>query len=247
MIKSTLFKQLISRIYDLYFSINLKSSELEIAENTKCLLLSPHANEEILGCGGTMLQNSAKFDVYCLTNGFKSVKNPELSYEERVETRKKEFTEVMEKLGVHYFHFFGDIDDTRLIMRYDRFKTINISDYDYIFIPNILDNDRDNKAVAVLLNELLDYKPYKKNVKIVLYEVGQALAMPNAFINIESTIEAKMELLKNYKSQNAICNYIDAIRGLNSYRGLSQNCKYAEAYSVLDINEFKKICKVYSV
>ena len=36
MIKSTLFKQLISRIYDLYFAINLKPRELEIAENTKC-------------------------------------------------------------------------------------------------------------------------------------------------------------------------------------------------------------------
>jgi len=244
MIKSILFKQLISRLYNLYFSVNLTPKELEITDNTKCLLLSPHADDETIGCGGTLLQHSSKFDVYCLTNGFKGIKNPEMTYEERVETRKKEFVEAMEKASVNYFHFFEDIDDKRLVMRYDRFKTINISDFDYIFIPNILDQHRDHKAVAVLLNELLDYKPHKKDVKIVMYEVWQTLALPNAFVNIENTIEDKINLLETYKSQNATRNYTETIRGLNLYRGLTPRCKYAEAFTVLDINEFKKICKV---
>ena len=89
----------------------------------------------------------------------------------------------MEKAGVNYYHFFEDIDDKRLIMRYDRFRTINISDYDYIFIPNILEQNRDAKAVAILLSQLFKDKPHKKDLKIVMYETWLTLALPNVFVS----------------------------------------------------------------
>jgi len=248
MIKLLAFKQLIAHLYNIYFSINLKPQALNFKENTKCLLLSPHADDETIGCGGTILQYPSFFDVYCLTNGFKGIKNyPDLTYEDRIAIRKKEFTEAMEKAQVNYYYFFEDIDDKRLVMRYDRFKTINISEYDYIFIPNLLDQQRDHKAVAVLLNELLKDKPHKKDVKIVMYEVWSALALPNAFIDIENTIEDKMKLLETYKSQNETRDYLGTIRGLNLYRGLAINRKYVEAFCMLDISDFKKICKLYSI
>ena len=245
MMKPILFRQLIAHLYRIYFSINLQPKEFEFKENPRCLILAPHADDETIGCGGLLLQHPKWFDVYCLTNGFKGI-HGELTYEEKIETRKREFSEAMDKAGVNYYHFFSDIDDKRLIMRYDRFKTISIADYDYIFIPNILDQHRDHKSVALLLNELMKERPYKRNVKIVMYEVWTALALPNVFVDIEGTIEAKMDLLKTYVSQNATRNYLDTIRGLNLYRGLNPMKQYAEAYCKLDVSEFKKICKMYS-
>lgn len=245
--KSLIFKQLISNIYNAYFSINLKPTELKIKKDTKCLLLAPHADDETIGCGGLLLKKPDCFDVYCLTNGFKGIKNTELTYEEKVAIRKREFNAAMEKVGVRMYYFFEDIDDKRLIMRYDRFRTISLSDYDYIFIPNILDQHRDHKAVAVLLKELLGDRPCKKSVKIVMYEVWSSLALPNAYVDIEDVMEAKLELLEIYKSQNATRDYFSAVKGLNAYRGLYPQKSFAEAFCVLDLPEFKKICKMYSL
>ena len=240
------FKKLLSRLYSTFFSVNLSNQKLELKKDSRCLVLAPHADDETIGCGGLILQNPSCFDVYCLTNGFRAVK-AELSPEEKVAIRKREFTSIMEKAGINYYHFFEDVDDQRLIMRYDRFKTISLTDYDYIFIPNILEQHRDHKSVAIMLNELLKERPYKKNVKIVMYEVKTALALPNAYVDISETIDAKMDLLKMYKSQLAPKDFSEAIKGLNSYRGFTFNKKYAEAFCVIDLNDFKKLCKLYSI
>ncbi len=245
--KSFIFKHIIANLYKTYFSLNIHPKELKFNKDTRCLLLSPHADDETIGCGGMMLQHPEKFDVYCLTNGFKGIDAKELSYEEKVAIRKREFIEAMEKANVNYYHFFEDIDDKRLIMRFDRFKTISLSDYDYIFIPNILDQHRDHKAVAILLNELLQERPFKKGVKILMYEVWTALALPNVFVDIENMMEAKLELLKTYKSQNATRDYLGTIEGLNRYRGLNPQRKYAEAFCMLDVEDLKKLCKMYSM
>ena len=245
--KLFIFKQLIVHLYRIYFSINLQPKEMKLKKDSRCLVLAPHSDDETIGCGGLILQQPSAFDVYCLTNGFKGVEGANLSYEEKVAIRKKEFCAAMEKAGVNYYHFFEDIDDKRLVMRFDRFKTISLSDYDYIFIPNILDQHRDHKAVAIMLNELMKERPYKRNVKIVMYEVWTALALPNVFVDIENTIEAKMELLKTYRSQIATRDYLGTIRGLNLYRGLNPQRKYAEAYCMIDVSDFKKLCKMYSI
>ncbi|MDD3594264.1 MAG: PIG-L family deacetylase [Candidatus Gastranaerophilales bacterium] len=245
--RKLIFKNLISHIYRIYFSINLQPRELHFKKDARCLILAPHADDESIGCGGVLLKYPKMFDVYCLTNGFKGVEIPNLTYEEKIEVRKNEFIEAMEKAGVNYYSFFEDVDDKRLIMRYDKFSSINVSHYDYIFIPNILDQHRDHKAVALMLNELLKDKAHKHNVKIVMYEVWTALALPNFFVDIEDVMDAKIELIKTHKSQIATRDYTNKVRGLNSYRALGPQRQYVEAYCVLELNEFKKICKMYSI
>ena len=245
--RQLIFNQFLSKIYKIFFSINFNSEELKINEKTRCLVLASCASNELIGCGGLMLKNPQNFDVYALTNGFKAVQGTALSYEEKIALRKKEFLNVMEKANVNYYHFFEDIDDKRLIMRYDRFKTISLSDYDYIFIPNILDKERDNKAIAIMLKELLKERPYKKTVKIVMYENFSNLAMPNAFVNIEDTAEAKFELLKSYKSLLSVRDFIPAIKSLNQYNGYNADCELAENYCVLNLNNFNKICRMYKI
>ncbi len=246
-LKNIIFKHLISHVYRIYFSINLPPKEFKIEEDTKCLILAPHSDDETIGCGGLLLKHPEIFDVYCLTNGFRGIIGNELTYEEKIATRRNEFFSVMDKLGVNYYQFFDDVDDKRLIMRYDKFKKINISQYDYIFIPNILDQHRDHKSVSILLNELLKERPYKKNLKIFMYEVWSALAVPNVFIDIEDVIDKKIELIEMYKSQIQTRDYVNKIRSLNSYRALSVQKEYVETYTRLDVNDFKKICKMYTI
>lgn len=240
---SFLFNLLISRIYKVFLASNTKFLPLELSDRN-CLCLAPHADDESIGMGGTLLQYGELFDIICLTNGSLGI-SQDLPKTEKTSIRKEEFLKAMEKLKVKSYDFWQYCDDRSLILNSEYFSKINIADYDYIFLPNIIDQHRDHKATSILLKELLKHKKYKKNLKIVFYEIWQTLALPNFYIDISSVTKQKLDLLQTYKSQIANNDYTK-ILGLNNYRGLAPHLDSVEAFCVMDIKMFKKICKIYN-
>ena len=243
--KSFLFKYLISKIYNLIFSIKLNPETLKIKEGERCLFLAAKTEDIFAAAGGTILTNRDKFSVYSLTNGFRQIIDKDLPYEEKVKSRKEEFYSIVEKAQISYGEFFEDIDEGRLMMRYDRFKSVIVSNFDYIFVPNILETDKDSRAIAILLNELLKERPYKKHVKIVMYEVNSTLPMINNYNDIEDIIEEKVEYI-NSINQLGETDFAGNIKCLNKFRGGNVHKNYAEAFCVLGIDEFRKICRLYT-
>lgn len=239
MLKKLLFNKLFPNIHRFYLSVNLKTKKIEIEKNAKCLCLAPHADDESIGMGGTLYKYPDNFKVICLTNGIKGIKN--LPPEEALKKRKEEFSNAMKIASINNFEVL-DIDDKHIISEYEKFKNIDISDYDYIFIPNILDQHVDHKSVALNLNRLLQEKPYKKNLQILLYEVWTALPIPNAYVDISDCIDKKAEMINAHISQVELKDYTSKAIALNSYRGLPHDINYAEAFALLDIDLFEKIC-----
>lgn len=242
--KTILFEHLISKIYNLLFSIKLQPETFALKPTDRCLLLAGKTEDIFSGLGGTILANNDKFSVYALTNGFREIIDNAMTYEEKVEARKKEFNATIEKAQVGFGDIFEDVDEGRLVMRYDRFKSIIISNFDYIFVPNLLEPDKDNKAIAIMLDELLKERPYKKHAKIVLYEIASTLPMTNCFVDIEDILDKKLEII-NGINQKGETNFAENIRCLNKFRGASAHRNYAEALCVLSIEDFKKVCKLY--
>jgi putative serine protease PepD len=64
--------------------------------------------------------------------------------------------------------------------------------------------------------------------------------------DIRDVISEKKELINTYKSQLASKNYTDKIIGLNNYRGLMPNLDCVEAFCVMDISNFIKLCGIYN-
>ena len=95
-----------------------------------------------------------------------------------------------------------------------------------------------------MLNELLKERPYKKHAKIVLYEVASTLPMVNSFVDIEDVLDKKLEII-NGLNQKGETGFSENIRCLNKFRGAAAHRNYAEALCVLNIEEFKKVCKLY--
>lgn len=240
MIKKLLFNLLLPKIYKFYLSINLKITEFVISEDEKCLCLAPHADDESIGCGGILSLYPKNFDVICLTDGRKGIKT--LSADEAIKVRKEEFSTAMQFSRVKHFETF-DIEDKHLIENYEKFKLIQPEEYDYIFIPNILDQHPDHKAVSLMLDRLLKEKSCKTDLKIVFYEVWSALPLPNAFADISSVYKQKEEMINSHKSQVKLKNYTKKAIALNSYRGLLRDKDFAEAFCIMDIKTFSKICK----
>lgn len=221
-----IYGRILNRIFNPFFGINLKPVEFEFNKADKCLVIAPHPDDESIGCGGILNLYPDLFDVICLTS----------PSEERIE----EFKSAMKFAGIKNFKML-DLKDKHILEGFEKFKTIDISNYDYIFIPFVFDQHKDHKAVSLLLKKLLDKAEHKKDLKIVYYEVWSAMSLPCFFVDISSVSGKKAEMINIHKSQIASKDYAQKILGLNSYRGLLRNLDFVESFSSLSISEFCNI------
>lgn len=230
-----------------YMSVNYSSKVFNIDSNAKCLCLAPHQDDETIGMGGTLAKHAGNFEVICLTNGAKGfadakrIANVDAQRDEVLNIRQKEFADAMNIAGIKNFKIL-DIEDRSLAFGYNEFvKNINFNEFDFVFIPNIIDQHKDHKAVTYLLYKYLTENEVTKDFKICFYEVWSALGMVNSSIDITDFVETKIKMLEAYPSQTTYRPYTDAAIGLNKYRGLANNKKYAEAFLILSQAEFLKL------
>ena len=146
------------RIFKAYLSVKFGVDEFFIEPEAKCLCLCPHQDDESIGMGGTLAKYNKNFTIICLTNGAKGLKS--LPKEEAVKVRCNEFETALSKAAISDYKVL-DIEDRALIDSYEKFCVIDIEEYDYIFIPNLIDQHKDHKAVAIHLKKMLEEKPHK--------------------------------------------------------------------------------------
>lgn len=242
--RKLIFNRLLPRLYYILFGINILQSEFKLEKEDKCLCLAPHPDDESIGCGGIISLYPQNFKVICLTDGSRAGSG--LSKEELIQKRAAEFHEALHIAGVEDSEMLG-IPDRKLVLHADIYEKIDISEYDYIFLPNLLDQHRDHKSTAVVLNTLLRKKQHKKTLKIVFYEVWSTLMMPNAYADISDVVEKKKQMINTHVSQTQGFEYTEKMLCLNSYRGLISGKQYAEAFQVVDVSLFKKILKSITI
>lgn len=242
MIKEILFKILNNRFHKVFASINLKPKDFEISSDSKCLCLTPHADDESIGMGGVLALYPDNFEVVLLTDGRKGIKD--VSVEQAVSTREEEFKCAMQNAGIKKVSSLK-IEDKKLLSSFEAFKKIDLQKYDYVFLPNILDQHPDHKAVSLLLKKLLERVKHKPDLKICFYEVWSALGFVNAYVDISDVVEKKKEMINCYKSQTEQKDYVYYALGFNQYRGMLKDKKFVEAFYIADIEDFKKICELY--
>lgn len=219
-----------------YFALNsnLNFEQFKINIDTKCLVLSQYPGAEIKGLGGLIAQYPKNFEVLCLTNGAKT------SDLETAKNKKQQFGEVMKTLRVKGYKIF-DIDKKCLKNNYSTFKKIDISEVDYIFIPNIYDDNTDAVYLLKHFKQLLKDKEHKQNLKIIMFESDYSLCAPDYIADISNIAETKRKMLKIYYPEEKFSSLADKIIALNSYRAIKRGADFCEAFMSFDIEEFMKI------
>ena len=223
-----IYKKILNRIYNPFLMTNIKPMPLNIKENDKCLIIAPHPDDESIGCGGILRLFPNNFDVISLTHGSEN------------DIRYIEMHEAMNYAGIKNLIMLN-LKDKNILTGQKDFDEIDISCYNYIFIPYIFDQHCDHKAVSVLLDKKLQNSDYKNNLSIVFYEVWSTINMPQYYVDISTVADDKKNMINFHKSQISTKEYADKILGLNAYRGLFRNLKYVECFSILSVNNFKKI------
>lgn len=238
-LKANIVKKVIKKIFNFYNKMETIYPEpLNIKKTEKILVLAPHPDDESIGCGGLLLKYASQCNVICLTDGRYGDLNIEPS--KMIEIRQKEFESVMRKLAINNFALLR-IEDSKLEFNYDTFKQINFNKYNYIFIPNNLDQHPDHKAVAKHIKKAYIENKIKDNVKIVMYEVWGTLPLPNRYVDLSDIINKKKEIINMYHSQVKHIDYANKITALNEYRGISVNKNSIETYFEIKMKDFYEL------
>lgn len=226
--------------------IKYDSSSL-IKPTDKVLVIAPHPDDEVIGCGGIIAKYSSQIDVLCInSSGVKYEWNVE-SAEEIAQIRCDEFYKVMKLARINKSYIakiwgippmFEDIRSN--INNY--LKNINLKDYEVIFIPHQFDGHREHRFVGnYLVKKLLKKNGFKKDLKIARYEVWGTLQAPNYYEDITTFVDKKRELIDLYVSRNK-AHYADRILALNYYRAIIASFKdvnsFAEAFCVQSIQDY---------
>lgn len=213
---------------------------------SKILIIAPHQDDEILGCGGYIRKNiedGCSIVILFITSGWSGVRNKKMSKKKRVKIREDEAIKAGKILGIEKFIFLRKNDraiyaDKTLL--FDIVKTIQITQPDIILSPHEDDADFEHQVVNKLTKEaawlakegvlITKLSPARQLKEILFYEVWAPIKKPTVYVDITKHIDLKIKALMQYKSQLQQRDYIRIISGLNMFRGGIKGFKYAEAF-----------------
>lgn len=222
------------------------------AENV--LVLAPHMDDEVIGCGGTLAKHVARgatVTVTYLTDGGAGGTAPsgDGSAASLTETRKREAELALTTLGIRHWEYL-DAQDGHLISTpalADRLRAILMARrFDLVYLPFFLEEHPDHRAASQILLDAT--RGTRLDVQCLGYEVWTPL-FPNCLVNIDETVGLKREALSHYRSQLAEADYAHTQFGLNAYRSaalLGGTCRYAEAFCILSLEQYRVMHRAYT-
>ncbi len=220
---------------------------------SKVLTLVAHPDDEVLGCGATLIKhidNGDEVRVICLTDGESS--RGELN----VQTRLEQFHQAMDFLGIKDFSILN-FKDQRLDSYPLQEIVLKVEEIKKIFKPNIIythsrvDLNQDHKLTNQIALTVFRPTPQESVSKILSFEIPSSTGWdtqeknftPNYYSSCsEAQIAKKIQALSLYKSE--LRDYphprsAKALWSLSQFRGSSVGVDYAEAFYIERIIEHR--------
>lgn len=226
----------------------------DLAALRRVLIISPHADDEVLACGGLMArladQGAEVKVLYLAVDGFHHYG---LAGGTTFQERVKEIEAVADLLRFGWEILYPDQDliekmDTvpkrDLVDRFER--ELNELQPELVLIPSGADYDQDHlaafqTAVAALRpiapvfgKWLVPHVLVYESPKIMWW--SDDVPRPQSFVDITPVIDRKLEALAAYATQARPSPHIrseESVRALACLRGKEIGVEYAEAYGVL--------------
>lgn len=200
----------------------------------KKLIIAPHADDDVLGCGGIFDKDC--LILYCGIDE-SSVRSNRPSYDDRTSEieKAKNFTgheyKILNNLVNHY-------DDYELIDQVE--KVVEEVKPEEVYLPHPSYN-QDHRAVYD--GCMVALRPHDKNFfvkKIFVYEQPHMLFWDNEYVDYKPNyfvpidIDKKVKLYEEcFKSQVRGFRSVEHVKAIARLRGGQSNCEYAEAYKIL--------------
>lgn len=202
---------------------------------TNILVLAPHADDEIFGCGGALALHAkagCQVHVIVITDGAARAGDPLAATVER----ETESLAAATTLGIPEPEFWRLPD--RGLAYCESFvgrlmSVIRERAADLVYAPSLFEAHPDHRAVALSAVEAV--RRIGEGVRLAMYEVG-APGRPNVLIDITPVLDGKRAAMRCFTSQLAIQRYDEQIEALNRYRTytLPREVEAVEAFEVVD-------------
>ena len=214
------------------------------------LIIAPHADDEILGCGGSISKYSKlgyNINVLVLTNA--NIGAPDLYTAKHIKLIRDESKKANKIIGTKKL-YFENLPALNL-NQYPTYKISNtIENYilkirpEIVFIPSANDIHEDHKKIFHASKVALRPKKKTNLKKVLSYEVlsetewneNEKSFSPNYFVQLsKSDIKKKIKAFLNYSSQVQKFPHprsVEAIYSLSKIRGSQVFMDYAEAFRV---------------
>jgi LmbE family N-acetylglucosaminyl deacetylase len=188
------------------------------------LVISPHPDDEAIGCGGTIRKHAEEGDhvsVIFLTSGGQGGHGK--SEVETIQIREQEALEAKDILHISNVYFWNEPDGKLKASEknIDRLhQAIESLHPDIIYVPHSNEQHPDHQAAAQLVRQVMTslngdtVKP-----EVYMYEVWTPIQDMDQIVDISPYIDIKRAAIQAYRSQCNAVKFDEAILGLNRYRG----------------------------
>ena len=203
------------------------------------LVIAPHPDDEVIGCGGAVCLHAKRGErvaVVFLTSGELGLKK--LPREKAWATREAEARKAAKILGIASLTFLrlpdwcmgDDIPRAAAALA----PVLRIEMPGLVYLPHPNDCHPDHQATLPVLRAALKVGGLRAPT-LHTYEVWTPLAMFDEVQDITAVMLRKLRALRAHRSQLGEFDYVQAMRGLNQYRGaLAAKSRYAEVFQTLD-------------
>jgi N-acetylglucosamine malate deacetylase 1 len=187
------------------------------------LVLSPHPDDESVGCGGTVHRHVLDGDdvrVVFVTSGEGGGHGS--PPDETRAGRRAEAAAAATILGVESFEFWdepdGSVRATRRLTEHLR-GLLHAWVPARIYTPSIGDQHPDHRAVTRLVRRALSVPGVRPRPEVYQYEVWTPLARMDLIVDISDVIDVKLAAIRAHESQCRVLGFDAAFEGLARYRG----------------------------
>lgn len=208
------------------------------------LVLAPHPDDEVLGCGGALCRHSAAGDrvaAVFLTSGELGMK--QLPREDAWRIREREARAAAQVLGLAGVEFLRGPDwgltEAKKKVARDLLPLLQREQPELIYLPHPADWHPDHQATWPLLRGALA-RHGGKAPELRAYEVWTPLPEFDHVVDITTLMPRKLRALRAHKSQLGEFDYVRAVKGLNQFRGaLAAKRPFAEVFQTLTMHRRK--------
>ncbi|MBN2190994.1 MAG: PIG-L family deacetylase [Candidatus Aureabacteria bacterium] len=216
----------------------------------KILAVVSHPDDEVLGCGGTLIKHAQKKDSVCLCILGKGVASREIAENEkkiRVSDTGKDTKQAAGILGVdkiYQFDYPDNMFDSVPMLKIvkDVEKVVDSVKPDVIYTHFGKDLNIDHRITFDSVITACRPVGDRKKIRIFSFETLSSTEWqktpfnPDYYVNISGQIDSKIKAIREYKGE--IRKYPhprseEGIRTLAKYRGMQAGVDYAEGFEMI--------------